>query len=79
MVATAERLTSEQKLAQANCTECLTRDCPMSGLLNFPVALCNTFRTANCAFCAKKDCVMNGRLNAPVMDCNDFSFLTSPA
>jgi len=57
---------------EANCTVCLTRDCPMAGLGNYPVRLCNSYRQANCYFCDKADCALNGALDSPVLVCDQF-------
>jgi hypothetical protein len=58
---------------QANCTACLTRDCPMAGAANYPVQLCNSYRQANCYFCNQSDCALNGSLDSPVMMCDQFA------
>jgi hypothetical protein len=74
MVTTVE--TKESLIAhKANCLTCLTRSCPMNGVEDFPVTLCNTFRQANCAFCAVKECPLNGTINSPVLDCSSFKLL----
>ena len=57
---------------EANCTDCLTRDCPMTGVANYPVQFCNSYRQANCYLCSKSDCVLNGALESPVMACRQF-------
>ncbi|MDB9313953.1 hypothetical protein PN462_12645 [Spirulina sp. CS-785/01] len=72
MVATVERLSSDQNVRQANCAACLSLDCALSGNAESPVTLCNSFREANCALCATRDCPMNGQLNSPVMACGSF-------
>lgn len=58
---------------QANCTACLTRDCPMAGAAEFPVQLCNSYRQANCYFCNQADCALNGQIESPVMMCDRFA------
>lgn len=62
-------------LREANCTVCLTRNCPMVGAADFPVQACNTYRQANCYFCSQVDCGMNGRQDSPVMVCDRFQVL----
>ena len=57
---------------QANCTACLTRDCPMAGTVNYPVQLCSSYRQANCYFCNQLDCVLQGSFTSPVTACNQF-------
>ncbi|MEL6224226.1 MAG: hypothetical protein AAFR31_16445 [Cyanobacteria bacterium J06627_8] len=57
---------------EANCTNCLTRNCPMAGVLNYPVQFCNSYRQANCYFCSQSDCTLNGSLDSPVMVCDQF-------
>ena len=57
---------------QANCTLCLTRDCPMAGAADYPVQLCNTYRQANCYLCDKANCPLNGSFDSPVMMCDQF-------
>ncbi|MEB3357169.1 MAG: hypothetical protein VKK04_10610 [Synechococcales bacterium] len=47
----------------------------MSGSLDYPVQVCNSFRQANCYFCNKSDCVLNGSLDSPVMVCERFEAL----
>jgi hypothetical protein len=45
--ATLQNIPTLQTLPQqANCTACLTRDCPMAGAANYPVQLCNSYRQA---------------------------------
>lgn len=75
MVATVERPVSDRLSRQANCQACLTRNCPLNGMVDSPVTICNTFREANCAFCAVKECPMNGQLNSSVMSCSSFQLL----
>lgn len=58
---------------EANCTACLTRNCPMAGAPDYPVQLCNSYRQANCYFCNKSDCALNGTLDSPVMVCDQFA------
>lgn len=60
---------------QANCTICLTRNCPMAGTLDSPVQLCINYRQANCYFCNKSDCALNGSLESPVRVCEQFELL----
>lgn len=62
-------------LQKADCQSCLTRSCPMNGLDDSPVTLCNTFRQANCAFCSVQECPLNGTINSPVLNCNSFKLL----
>ncbi len=62
---------------EANCTHCLTRNCPMAGSANSPVLQCNTYRQANCYFCNKSDCALNGTMNSPVMVCDQFELLVA--
>ncbi|MEM9818035.1 MAG: hypothetical protein AAF827_16730 [Cyanobacteria bacterium P01_D01_bin.6] len=57
----------------ANCTACLTRDCPMAGAVNYPVQRCNSLRQANCYFCNQANCALNGSLESPVMACDQFA------
>jgi hypothetical protein len=76
MVATVERNGVSQMTRQANCSVCLTRDCPLSGNADSPVNVCNTYREVNCAFCAVKNCAMNGMMNSPVMACDAFQILS---
>lgn len=56
----------------ANCTACLTRNCPMAGAENYPVSSCNSYRQANCYFCSQSNCVLNGTIDSPVLVCNQF-------
>lgn len=62
---------------QANCTECLTRNCPLAGAANYPVQFCYSFRRANCYLCAQLDCAMHGRLDTPVSVCERFVALNA--
>ena len=57
---------------EANCTDCLTRNCPMTGVVDYPVQFCNSYRQVNCYLCSKSDCVLNGKLDSPVMACSQF-------
>ncbi|MEO0826059.1 MAG: hypothetical protein AAFX95_27335 [Cyanobacteria bacterium J06639_16] len=57
---------------EADCTACLTRNCPMAGTVDYPVQLCNSYRQANCYFCSQSDCALNGSLDSPVMACDQF-------
>ena len=59
----------------ANCTTCLTRNCPMVGLVDYPVQVCNSYRQANCYFCSQSDCALNGIADSPVMACDQFRSL----
>lgn len=71
--ATVQRLTVPTAATQAaNCTDCLTRDCPLVGALDYPVQRCNSYRQANCYLCGKSDCALNGALDSPVMACGQF-------
>ena len=69
--ATVERI-SAIPTRQANCTACLSRNCPLAGSANYPVQVCNSYRQANCYFCDKSDCALNGSLDSPVMACDRF-------
>lgn len=62
---------------QANCTECLTRNCPMAGSADFPVERCCNFRQANCYLCNKTECVLNGTFDSPVRVCQQFEMLAA--
>jgi hypothetical protein len=75
MVASVEQVSADQSTRQANCAECLTRDCPLSASANSPVTVCSSFREANCAFCATRECPLNGQVHSPVMQCSDFVLL----
>ncbi|NER80537.1 MAG: hypothetical protein F6K42_13365 [Leptolyngbya sp. SIO1D8] len=74
--ATVERISAPITVTrQANCTDCLTRNCPMAGAIDYPVQSCNSYRQANCFFCNKSDCTLNGSLDSPVMACDQFALL----
>ncbi len=62
---------------EANCTVCLTRNCPMAGSVNSPVRLCSGFRQANCYLCNQSECVLNGSMDAPVRVCDQFEMLAA--
>ena len=62
---------------QANCTDCLTRNCPMAGTLDYPVQFCNSYRQANCYFCSKSACALNGTFDSPIMACSQFEPLAT--
>ncbi|NEZ54243.1 hypothetical protein [Adonisia turfae] len=71
--ATVKRVSPTQTVPrQANCTACLSRNCPMAGAAEYPVQFCNSYRQANCYFCDKSDCALNGSLDSPVMACDQF-------
>ncbi len=70
--ATVQNVPAATVPREANCTACLTRNCPMQGALDFPVRLCNSYRQANCYFCNKADCALNGAVDSPVMVCDQF-------
>ncbi|MGF1523433.1 MAG: hypothetical protein ACFBSF_14050 [Leptolyngbyaceae cyanobacterium] len=57
----------------ANCTNCLTRSCPMTGVVDYPVQFCNSYRQVNCYLCNKSDCALNGTPDSPVMACSQFA------
>jgi len=71
--ATVETISAQTTVPrEANCAVCLTRNCPMSGVVDYPVQLCNSYRQANCYMCNKSDCVLNGKQDSPVLLCNQF-------
>ena len=71
--ATVQSIPSLTMVAQTvNCTECLTRNCPMAGSIAYPVQSCNSYRQVNCYLCGKTDCTLNGALESPVMACAQF-------
>ncbi|MCS6960047.1 MAG: hypothetical protein RMK91_08345 [Pseudanabaenaceae cyanobacterium SKYGB_i_bin29] len=61
----------------ANCTLCLTRECPLAGAANYPVRVCQTFRRANCYICNQLDCVLHGHKDSPVVQCDRFVALAA--
>lgn len=71
--ATVQRMSAPTTAArEANCAVCLTRDCPMVGVADYPVQFCNSYRQANCYFCNQADCALNGALGSPVTGCSRF-------
>ena len=60
---------------EANCSACLTRNCPMANAADYPVRLCNSYRQANCYLCNRSDCSLNGSSESPVLVCDRFELL----
>ena len=71
--ATVEAASTLQAVPRlANCTACLTRDCPMVGAVDYPVQVCNSYREANCYLCSQVGCALIGSLDSPVLACDKF-------
>lgn len=71
--ATVEKIAAPSALSlTANCTACLTRDCPLAGCVDSPVSLCSSYRQVNCYLCTQADCALTGTLNSPVLACSQF-------